>query len=77
MTRLERFQTMPGHLMYKKMMLRLTEDEFDQCVAFIEESEDLGTSEFADKVNRWKLDQPRTKHHTDMWALLLAVKEDA
>lgn len=71
MKRLEKFRSMAEHVMHRKTMRRLSESEFDECVAFIEDHDHLDVNEFTLKVNRWKLDQPKTKHHTDMWALCL------
>ena len=34
------------------------------------ENNHLSKDDFSLKVNRWGLDQPRSKHHTDMWALV-------
>lgn len=71
--RLERFRDLCSkNFMYQKLARKLTEAEFDDCVAFIEDNSDLDNNEFAHKLNRWKLDQLRSKHHTDMWALLTA-----
>ncbi len=69
--RLAKFRSFCSHVIHKKQALRLSEAEFDECVAFIEDHADLSKDDFVFKVNRWKLDQPKTKHHTDMWSLVL------
>ncbi len=71
--RLEKFRNFCHHPIQKKLARKLTEAEFDECVAFIEDHEHLDRNGFVFKVNRWKLDQPKTRNHVIMWNLLVQV----
>lgn len=70
MTRIEKFFKLKDHLVIGKSYQKLTTDEYLQCVKFIQDNEGLSKNDYCEKANRWMLDQPKPKHHADMWALV-------
>lgn len=71
MTRLERFESFASHPMHGKIMQRLKKEERRLCVEFITQHDHLDSDKFAERVNRWMLDQPKPKNFPIMWALVL------
>jgi phage-related protein len=72
MTRLEAFNSFVECPVNCKILERLSWGERLECVEFIKQNDELDLNMFAEKVNRWYLDQPhKPKHLTDMWALVL------
>jgi hypothetical protein len=69
--RLQKFESYATHLMHHKTFARLSRAEREQCREFIRANDHLDVNGFASLVNRWMLDQPKPKHYTDMWALVL------
>jgi hypothetical protein len=58
MNRLEYFRLRVGeHILYKRLALKLSEAEFDSCVAFIEDNDHLAHLEFEYAINRMFLDR--------------------
>jgi len=56
---------------------RLTESEFDEVVAFIDDNEDLDHLQFEYAVNRFYLDQPKPKNFPVMQEILSSVNTRA
>lgn len=50
MNRLEAFRQMGDHLIYKKVLKRLTRDDLAFCERFLGENSNLSKSEFSDAV---------------------------
>jgi hypothetical protein len=70
MTRLEALKLKVQQYPYQKNALKLSEAEFDEMVAFLEEKDDLGHLEFEYAVNRMFLDRPKPKHFAIVQELL-------
>jgi len=72
-SRLDNFLKLKDHAMIGKDFKKLTALEVGECVHFINENEGLDSNKYAEKANRWKLDQPeaRSKNYTIMWSLLI------
>lgn len=62
-----------NHYLYSKHAKKLSEAEFDECVDFIEEHDQLSHLQFEYAVNRYKLDQVKPKNHAIMLELLLVA----
>lgn len=71
MNRMEKFHSFKDHVMHGKLMTRLSAKELKQCEDFIRENDALDSNQFAEKTNRWLLDQPKPKNYSTMWALVL------
>jgi hypothetical protein len=73
MTRLESLKDRVQQYPYKKSALKLTEAEFDEMVAFIEENDELGHLEFEYAVNRMFLSKKEKPKHAFIMMELLVV----
>jgi len=76
MNRRAKFLAMSEHPMFSKLIRRLSKVEYGECLQFIDANDALDANRFAEKVNRWKLDQPKTKRHSDMWALVMQTNTE-
>ncbi len=70
MTRLEIFNSFYADPMLSRDLRRLLTCEINECINFIAEHNHLDKNAFAEKANRWMLDQPRPKNYSLMWALV-------
>lgn len=61
----------------KKLALKVTEAQFDQVVAFIQDHDHLGHLEFEYAVNRMYLDKPKPKGWTEVMEMLLSANTRA
>jgi len=70
--RIEAFEAYSAHPLNKKLYFRLTDEERNLCLKFMEDHAALDLYQFADKTNRWYLGAPnKPKNLTHMWALLI------
>lgn len=68
MTRIDYFRLRTAeHVLYKRLALKLSEAEFDQCVDFIEEHDHLDHLQFERKINRLFLDR---EHKPKNWTII-------
>lgn len=71
MDRIKAFHSFKTHVVLGKLYAKLTKKEIELCEQFIIENEKLNQNDFAEKCNRWMMDdRTRPKRHTDMWALV-------
>lgn len=71
MTRLEAFISFEKCPMRAKMIKKITEAQYIECVGFIEENDSLEPWAFEQKLNRWKMGEEKPKQFTYMWSLIL------
>jgi hypothetical protein len=76
MIRLSKFEQMKLHPMHGNLYRKLSEKEREQCRDFIRQNDHLDRDDFAEKANRWMLDQARPKRYSDMWALVFMVSNN-
>lgn len=74
MSRLDNLENLKKHPYQKRLFKGLSSAELSQVTEFIRENEHLSADEYAMKVSRWLLDQPKPKHFSAMWAIALESK---
>lgn len=72
--RLDRLKKLSDHAWYKKVLVRLSEAEFDQVVEIIEDHGDEDKDRFTHTINRLWLDGPKPKHFGQMLDVLMAIR---
>lgn len=78
MTRLEVwYGGLIAHPVIGKLMAKITQEEWKECELFLKAHAGFSKAHFAMAVDKWKLDQPKTKNHSTMWALLTEVASRA
>lgn len=70
MSRVNKFLALKLHPFLSHRFKKLTNDEFNECIEFINSNLNLSDSDFSAALNTWKLDQPKTKNHNVMWSLI-------
>lgn len=70
MSRLEKFKKLKTHPYLGKDFKKLKESEYNECIGFLESTEGYPRDVYVIALNRWKLDEVRSKNHTVMWSLL-------
>jgi hypothetical protein len=74
MNRLEYFKLKCSeHILYKRLALRLSEDEFDVAVQFIEDNDHLDYLEFEYKLNMMFDGKPKPKRWSIIQELVLVA----
>lgn len=72
--RIANFRSFKNHLIIGQCFKALSQNEIDLCEQFIMENDHLDKNEFALKVNRWMVDNPKNrpsqKKASAMWALV-------
>lgn len=71
MNRVEALKELCGSYPYVKAAKMITEAEFDETVAFIEDNDNLDHLEFEYKVNRWYLDSTKKPKNIAVMSWLL------
>lgn len=71
--RLAAFRALANHAWHGRELARLKKSEREECEQFIIANDHLDSEKFQETLNRWKLDQLRTKNHSLMWGLVSAV----
>lgn len=77
MTRIDAIKDLCERYPYQKSARRMSEAEFDQMVAFIDDHNELGHLEFEYAVNRMFLDKPKPKSWAIVQELLIAANSHA
>ncbi len=74
MSRISNLIAMPAHPVLGKLFNKLNQTELDAVVEFVRENDHLDDNAYMEKANRWHMDSPRPKHHSDMWAIVTQCK---
>lgn len=75
MNRLDKFRVLrhSSNQYYLRLFKRLTQEEVAECERFLEKHEALDPHLFESALNRWKLNEPKTKNHGFAWAILCEI----
>lgn len=68
--RLNNFNELAAHAWLGRIYKRLTKNDLDLAIGFIEQAAEIGHLEFEYAVNRMFLDKPKPKHMAEIQELL-------